>query len=540
VTGNIYLIGLPGSGKSTVGPLLAARLGRQFVDTDAEIERASGMTAAQIFATEGETGFRARERAALAAASSAGRHAHRHARLVVAVGGGAPTDPDSRETLSSPGSTVVWLRASPATLAGRVGDATDRPLLAGDPPAALERLDLARRPLYSRLARAVVDVDGFTPDEAAEAVEAALAAPPHSLIRILVPLSDRSYAVLVGRGAIAHIGDLLPSGAKRAALVTQDSIPFEVELPIETARFVIGEGEGSKSLTTIEALCRGFSRAGLTRSDVVVSVGGGVVSDVAGFAASVYHRGVAVVHVPTTLLAQVDAAIGGKTGVNLPEGKNLVGSFWQPAGVCCDTSALDLLPEEELRSGRGEMVKYAFIGVPGLAELPIEEQVARCIELKANVVAGDERESGRRMVLNYGHTLAHALEAAGLADGAAPALRHGEAVAIGLVYAARLARRLGRIDDDRVEQHIALVRGEGLPTALPAGVSAQELVTLMRRDKKSTGDLTFVLDGPTGVEPLHAVDEAEVLAALDEMDVAETQVAESQAAGSQAAEMEVE
>jgi 5-deoxy-5-amino-3-dehydroquinate synthase len=530
VTGNIYLIGSPGSGKSTVGRILAERLGRQFVDTDDEVERGAGMTVAEIFASEGETGFRDRERAAVAGTAPMGRHLHRRPRLVVAVGGGAPTDSENRAALGSVGNIVVWLRATPATLAGRLGEATDRPLLAGNSRAALERLDVVRRPLYSRLARVVVDVDESAPDEAAAAVEAAVESPPHALIKILVPLADRSYTVLVGRGAATHLGDLLPQAAKMAALVTQESVPFEVELPIETARFAIGEGEGAKSLSTIESLCRGFARVGLTRSDVVVSVGGGVVSDVAGFAASVYHRGVAVVHIPTTLLAQVDAAIGGKTGVNLPEGKNLVGSFWQPTGVCCDTSALDLLPDAELRSGRGEMVKYAFIGVPALADLPIEEQVARCVELKATVVAADERESGRRMTLNYGHTLAHALEAAGFADvadgadgadGPAPALRHGEAVAIGLVYAARLARRLGRIGDARVEQHVALVRGDGLPTGLPAGADPHELLSLMRRDKKSSGGLTFVLDGPHGVEPVSDVDESVVLAALGEMEVAE-------------------
>ena len=174
---------------------------------------------------------------------------------------------------------------------------------------------------------------------------------------------------------------------------------------------------------------------------MVVAVGGGVVTDTAGFAAAVYHRGIPVVHVPTTLLGQIDAAIGGKTGVNLPEGKNLVGAVWQPSAVLCDTEVLATLPPREYRSGLGEMAKYAFLGVDDLADLPLDEAVAACVRCKAEVVAADEREGGRRAILNYGHTLAHALEIAGGYD-----LRHGEAVAIGLVYAAELARALGRID----------------------------------------------------------------------------------------------
>lgn len=329
------------------------------------------------------------------------------------------------------------------------------------------------------------------------------------------------YDVLVGAGALAELAGLLPAGARCAAVVTQRGIPVEAMPGLPASRLVVPDGERAKSLATVEQLCRGFVAAGLTRSDVVVAVGGGVVTDVAGLAAALYHRGVAVVHVPTTLLAQVDAAIGGKTGVNLPEGKNLVGAFWQPAAVCCDTDLLATLPPAEWRSGRGEVVKCELLGAGPLAGLPLAEQVARCIELKAGIVGVDERDAGRRMLLNYGHTLGHALEAAGFAEEggtpAAGALRHGEAVAIGLVYAARLARRLGRVDGRRVDDHLRLVAAEGLPTALPAGADPPRLVALMGRDKKATDGLTFVLDGPRGVEVVHDVDPAEALAALEEM-----------------------
>lgn len=335
------------------------------------------------------------------------------------------------------------------------------------------------------------------------------------MITVMVDLGNRSYPVMVGHGARHRLLDVLPVDARRAAVVTQPGIPVTVDPGIEHRLFPIDEGEEAKNLETVEKLCRGFSRWGLARTDVVVAVGGGVVTDTAGFAAAVYHRGVAVVHVATTLLGQVDAAIGGKTGVNLAEGKNLVGAFWQPAAVLCDTETLETLPPREYRSGLGELAKYHFLGGQDLADCSLEDKVARCVVLKAEVVAGDEREGGRRAILNYGHTLGHALETAGGYD-----LRHGEAVAIGLVFAAVLACRLGRIDDERVAEHRKVVAGYGLPTSLPPGGSADELLGLMARDKKAAGGLTFVLDGPGGVEVVKGVAEADVRAVLEAMEAA--------------------
>jgi len=316
------------------------------------------------------------------------------------------------------------------------------------------------------------------------------------VITVPVRLGSRSYPVVVGPGARHRLADLLPDGARRAAVVTQEAVPVTVDPGIEHQR---------------------FAQFGLTRADVVVAVGGGVVTDAAGFAAAVYHRGVAVVHVATTLLAQVDAAIGGKAGLNLPEGKNLVGAFWQPAAVLCDTETLETLPPEEYRSGCGEMAKYHFLDVEGvgggdLAQLGLVERIARSVAIKAEVVESDERESGRRALLNYGHTLAHALETAG-----GYGLRHGEAVAVGLVFAARLAHRLGRVGEDRVQDHLEVVRSYGLPEVVPAGVDPSALVTLMGRDKKATRSLTFVLDGPRGVELVPDVPLPDVEATLKEM-----------------------
>ncbi|MGA0064249.1 MAG: 3-dehydroquinate synthase family protein [Ilumatobacteraceae bacterium] len=332
-----------------------------------------------------------------------------------------------------------------------------------------------------------------------------------------VELGDRSYDVTVGHGAAATLAAMLPASARRVAIVTQRSVPFDVSRFVGSDHRVsvhlIGEGETHKSLATIETLSREFARAGITRNDVIVGVGGGMVTDVAGFAAASWHRGTAVVHVATTLVGMVDAAIGGKTGVNVPEGKNLVGAFWQPRGVVCDLDALATLPDREVRCGNGEMAKYHFLTGDDLQSMDLAERIARCVRIKADIVGSDERESGRRALLNYGHTLAHALETTTNHD-----LAHGEAVAIGLMYAAHLARELGRIDDVRVAHHRSVIAdGYGLSVRLPDGASHEALVDVMARDKKALDGLTFVLDGSRGVEVVSNVPRDAVLSALAAM-----------------------
>jgi 5-deoxy-5-amino-3-dehydroquinate synthase len=335
------------------------------------------------------------------------------------------------------------------------------------------------------------------------------------MLRVRVPLTggsvDRSYDVVVGYGAIDQLESLVPDGTKRIAVVTQEGIPSGWALPtFDVETYFIGRGESSKSLATIETLTRGFAEQGITRHDLIIGVGGGMVTDVAGFAAASWHRGTPVVHVATTMLGMVDAAIGGKTGVNLPEGKNLVGAYWQPSGVVCDLSALSTLPPRETRCGLGEMAKYNFLTGDDLLSMDLEQRIARCIEIKVEIVAADEREGGRRALLNYGHTLAHALE---IASGYQ--LAHGEAVAIGLIYAAELAFELGRVEQARVDEHRRIVGEEyGLMATPPAGVDIDELVRLMRRDKKALNGLTFALDGPDGVEVVNDVDEVAVRTAL--------------------------
>lgn len=331
------------------------------------------------------------------------------------------------------------------------------------------------------------------------------------MITVTVELGERSYPVIVGAGARHELASVLPEKSRRVAVVTQSGIDFSVVSGREQSVHVLGDGETSKNLESVERLCEGFVAAGLNRADAVVGVGGGVVTDVAGFAASVYYRGIAVVHVPTTLLGMIDAAVGGKTGVNLSTGKNLVGAFWQPKAVLCDTDALATLPPRELRSGLGELAKYHFLTGEDLASLPLDERIAAAVAIKAHAVSNDEHETkGLRATLNYGHTLGHALETTGKYD-----LRHGEAVAVGLVYAAKLAHRLGRIDADRVAQHVDVVAAMDLPTSIPPGSDPEQLVAVMRHDKKVTGDgLTFVLDGPNGVELVTDISVADVLAAM--------------------------
>jgi len=329
------------------------------------------------------------------------------------------------------------------------------------------------------------------------------------LNRVRVDLGDRAYDVLVGSGAIENLPELVPAGVKRVAVVSQRGIPM-ADTAVEVARrsaaavhrFDIAEGELAKSLATIEELCEFFASVGLTRQDLIIGVGGGLVTDVAGFAASVWHRGTRVVHVSTTLLGMVDAAIGGKTGVNLSQGKNLVGAFWQPSGVICDLDALATLPDRETRCGLGEISKYHFLTGEDLLALDLGARIARCVKIKADIVAADEREGGARALLNYGHTLAHAIETVG-----GHTLAHGEAVAVGIGFAAQLAHDLGRIDSRRVEEHHRVVAlTYGLNMRPPQGLDLDALMETMARDKKAVDGLTFILDSALGLEIVHDVD----------------------------------
>ncbi|MEX2100627.1 MAG: 3-dehydroquinate synthase family protein [Acidimicrobiia bacterium] len=328
--------------------------------------------------------------------------------------------------------------------------------------------------------------------------------------RVTVALSGAPYDVVIGAGARRELPTVL-GDRRQVVVVTQKGIVDNLGEQLPWPTVFMGDGEEAKSLETIDALCRGFAAAGLLRGDAIVALGGGVVGDTAGFAAAVYYRGIAVVQVPTTLLAQVDAAIGGKTAVNLPEGKNLVGAFHQPIAVIADVETLATLPAREYRAGLGEVAKYALMPQGGRVAAIIRDRapeimardpgaltdlVAACVAIKAAVVAADpEERTGLRATLNYGHTLAHALETAGSYE-----LLHGEAVAVGLVFADALALATERIDTGAVEEHRRLLESLGLPTSAPDAATATELLGVMQRDKKAKGGLTFVLPGADGLE----------------------------------------
>lgn len=328
-----------------------------------------------------------------------------------------------------------------------------------------------------------------------------------------VDLGDRSYPVQIGFGVRHDLVDHLPEHARRVAVVTQDSIGVELDCgDAEMRVFTIGQGEEAKTISTIETLCRDWANWGLNRNDVVVGLGGGIVTDVAGFAASVFHRGLPVIHVATTLLGQIDAAIGGKTGVNLPEGKNLVGTYWQPLAVLCDVETLETLPARHYRAGLGELAKYHFLDTEStrapavlddgrLTGVDLVDRVAWSVQMKADAVSADEREGGRRALLNYGHTLGHCLEILSNHE-----LLHGEAVGIGIAYAAEVALDMGRIDDARVAHHREILAGYDLAMTPPDRPGFDDIAPLLARDKKALDGITFILDGEAGCEVIDKVD----------------------------------
>ncbi len=508
----VVLVGLPGSGKSTVGRLVADTLGRPFLDLDELIEANVGRSIPEVFASEGEAAFRRIETEAL------GQALARTPTPVIAGGGGVVTT-DANRRLLLDGPLVVWLDTPVDAVLGRLGDTTGRPLVDGDPRGRLQALRRERLHAYTVCAGAIVADDGTEPAAAVARRVVSEIADRHDRPPLLVePVelgADRSYPVVVGPGARHRLAELLPTGVKRVAIVTQEGIEVDVDPGVEHRVFTVPDGEEAKQLDEVGRLASAFARWGLTRRDAVIGVGGGVVTDLAGFVAATYHRGVPVVHVSTSLLGQIDAAIGGKCGVNLPEGKNLVGAFKQPSAVVCDTATLATLPAAEFGAGLGELAKYHFLtsgpdhdgpghggaGGTALDRLPLTERVAACVRIKADVVAEDETEGGRRAILNYGHTLGHSIEAA-----SGFRVRHGEAVAIGLVYAAELAAALGRIDPDRVDEHRRVVAAYGLEATVPTGLDPEELVDGFARDKKAIDGITFVLDGPRGVEAVRVED----------------------------------
>jgi shikimate kinase/3-dehydroquinate synthase len=488
--GHVVLVGLPGSGKSSVAPLLAARLGRGCVDTDADVERRLGMSVARVFSDLGEARFRAEERHAAEQALASAEP------LVIAVGGGLVAQPDAIDILERH-ATVVCLDASDSELTARLGaDGRERPLLARSPGEALHHLRVARTAAYAR-AQMHIRTDRQTPVEVAERLAASL----RGSMRVA---TRHPYLVRVGAGVLDDIAEQVPSPARRAVLIADEAVARLAEDLAERLRrqdvaatvFTTPGGEEAKRWSVAGGLLERCSDAGLERDDCIVAVGGGSVGDVAGLVAATYLRGIAWVVVPTTLLAMVDSAVGGKTAVNLRRGKNLAGVFWQPRAVLCDPAVLDPLSDRSFRSAFAEIVKSSMVGGGELAELverslpaalgrdrdALTELVRGCCELKAGVVAGDERESGRRAILNYGHTVGHAVEVlTGLGSG----LDHGEAVAFGMRVAGALSEVESGCPAADIARQDELLDRCGL-TQRPR-LAADEIAGQLGADKKARG-----------------------------------------------------
>jgi shikimate kinase/3-dehydroquinate synthase len=509
----IVLVGLMGAGKTSIGRRLAARLGLPFLDADAEIERAAGTTIAEIFARYGEPAFRDGERRVISRLLS-------DAPVVLATGGGAWMDAQTRALVRGR-AISVWLRCPLPVLLRRVAGRDHRPLLQqGDPAEVLARLAAQRHPVYAE-ADVIVDCVDEPPEMTTNRVMDAIAAYQEPR-RLPVQLASASYEVIVGGGLLGRAGALLATvlPQKRAVIVT-DQVVAGLHLAalrsgLSEAGFVcdaiiVPPGESTKSLAAFARLTEDIIAAGVERRSAVIALGGGVVGDLAGFAAAAVLRGLPFVQVPTTLLAQVDSSVGGKTGVNTAHGKNLVGAFHQPRAVLADTDTLATLPPRELRAGYAEIVKAGLIGdaaffdwceangaaVVGGDAARQAEAVLRACAFKAEVVGQDEREEAPndgRALLNLGHTFAHALEAeVGYGGG----LLHGEAVAIGLGLAFRLSARLGLCAEAAAARVAAHLDAVGLPgdlRVLNRRFSAAALLGHMRRDKKvQDGALRFVL-----------------------------------------------
>ena len=541
----VVLVGPMGVGKSTVGGLLAQRLGVGYRDTDEDIVAGQGRTIADIFVDEGEPAFRAIEKQAV-------REALAEHEGVLALGGGAILDADTRALLA--GQRVVYLSMDVEEAVRRTGLNVARPLLAVNPRKQWRELMEARRHLYEEVATAVVPTDGRTPDEVAQAALDALelktaspgGQPPDprpedavasQVTRIQVggTAGTDPYEVLVGRQLLGELAGLIGEKAKRVAVIHPEALAetgdaLRADLAgqgYEAVAIQVPNAEEAKTAEVAAYCWKALGQSGFTRTDVVVGVGGGATTDLAGFVAATWLRGVRWIAIPTTVLAMVDAAVGGKTGINTAEGKNLVGAFHPPAGVLCDLAALDSLPVNDYVSGLAEVIKAGFIADPVILELIEEdpqaartpagphtaELIERSIRVKAEVVSADLKESGLREILNYGHTLGHAIE-----KNERYKWRHGAAVSVGMHFAAELGRLAGRLDDATADRHRTVLESVGLPLHYRHD-QWPKLLQTMKVDKKSRGDLLrfIVLDGLAKPTVLEGPDPAVLLAAYGEV-----------------------
>ncbi len=518
---HIFLVGLSGSGKSTVGRLLAQKLRVPFLDSDTLIEATCGERIPDIFAQYGEEYFRACEQRVLVDAISTHRHG-----AVIATGGGAVVKEENRLLMAEHG-VRIWLRTEPTIALERlrfqqtVALAQDiipeiRPLLAGpDPLATLQALASARRPLYEE-AEFVCDTAGKPGEQVAQEILAMLTQSGTVDNNSVAPIVrhvhiGNGYDVIVEWGSLARLAYYLTqlSVPKRVFLFTDSNIAglysatlmqSLTEAGFEPQLYVVPAGEKSKSQEQLWAIYDWLLEQRAERREAIIALGGGVIGDLAGFVAATYLRGVPLIQVPTSLLSQVDAAIGGKTGINHPRGKNLIGAFYHPQLVLVDPSLLLTLPQRERTEGWAEVVKYGIILDTELFALleahaealrtfdhpPVAllcQIIARCIDLKVSIIEEDEREQGRRAILNYGHTVAHALEnVAGYGE-----WLHGEAVSLGMVAAATLACEAGMFSEADMTRQNNLLTALGLPTQYTGSVRATDILHAIQLDKKVAG-----------------------------------------------------
>ena len=486
---SIFLYGPPGVGKSTLGRALAEALELSFVDLDSWIESQAGMTIPKIFSCEGQSGFRTRETDALTQVISSSP-------CVVSLGGGALLSPHNRKIAESTGK-VICLQASQQTLERRLTLASaDRPLLDSGQKALTELLT-ERAGHYGSFALQII-TDHLDLNDLLQKMQ-------EQLGHFFPKAMGNGYRVLIDEGCLHNLSILLPEGSQSSPLaVVTDQTVAQLYAPqilttldeagFETHLITFPAGEQHKNLTTAQSLWDAFLTAKLERSSWVLALGGGVVSDIAGFAASTYLRGLAWGVLPTTLLSMVDASLGGKTGIDLPQAKNLVGAFYPPSFVLTDPLTLDTLPDVELRSGLAEVVKHGVINDPALFEycaagwdhvrLDWPRLIRQAAQVKIEFIEEDPLERDCRAALNYGHTIGHAVEAL-----SGYQIKHGEAVAIGMITEAKLAAQLGLADESLAGEIATVLNGFGLPTQIPDSMTPQELTKIMYFDKKRAGKI---------------------------------------------------
>ena len=540
---NVFLVGLMGAGKTTIGRILARKLGKRFIDSDHEIEARTGASIPWIFEIEGEESFRRREAEVI-------RDLCSEDGVVLATGGGAVLNAGTRDILKSRG-TVIYLRANVNSIMVRVSHDKNRPLLqTADPRRRIEELMAQREPLYREVAALVIDtgrpnvqsmvqtileqLDALEAKRREHAPASALSMHNQSPLTLTVDLGERSYPIVIG-------ADLLSDPAllerhiqgRQVAIVTNTTVaPLYLErvaAPLraagrEVVEIILPDGEQYKNQAALMQVFDALLANKCDRKTTLVALGGGVIGDLTGYAAASYMRGVPFVQLPTTLLAQVDSSVGGKTGINHPLGKNMIGAFYQPRAVLADTATLATLPARELSAGLAEVIKHgaiidaAFFNwieqniglLMARDQASLAHAIARSCEIKSEVVRQDEREGGLRAILNFGHTFGHAIEA-GLGYGS---WLHGEAVGCGMVMAADLSCRLGMVDQATVARMRALVAAAGLPTVAPSLGDARWL-ELMEVDKKNEGGaIKFILMKPLGSPSIGGAPREHLLATI--------------------------